>query len=91
MENSGVLCDVQTCSHNIDCRKCDLSQIKITHHTQNPSAGVENPHYCQSYEEKCPPYPRSRTAPPRKLPSAAGPFFLGSGAGRQAHRCFSLG
>ena len=52
MENCGVFCDVSACAHNINCQKCDLSQIKITHHTQNQSAGVENPHYCQSYEEK---------------------------------------
>ena len=52
MENSGVFCDVQGCAHNINCQKCDLSQIKITHHTQNQNAGVENPHYCQSYEQK---------------------------------------
>lgn len=38
MENSGVFCDVQGCAHNINCQKCDLSQIKITHHADNQSA-----------------------------------------------------
>ena len=52
MENCGVFCDVSACAHNINCQKCDLSQIKITHHADNQSAGVENPHYCQSYEQK---------------------------------------
>ena len=52
MENSGVFCDGQGCAHNINCQKCDLSQIKITHHADNQSAGIENPHYCQSYEQK---------------------------------------
>lgn len=50
MENRGVLCDVQACAHNIDCQKCALSQIMITHHSDNPQ--VANPHYCQSFEEK---------------------------------------
>ena len=50
METGGVLCDVQACAHNIDCKKCALSQIMITHHSDNPQ--VANPHYCQSFEEK---------------------------------------
>ncbi len=51
MENCGVFCDVSACAHNINCQKCDLSQIKITHHTDG-AAGVDTPHYCQNYEQK---------------------------------------
>ena len=59
MENRGVLCDVQACAHNIDCKKCALSQIMITHQSHKPQ--VANPHYCQSFEQKygrCSRHPR---------------------------------
>ncbi len=52
MDNCTVCCDVGACAHNIDCRKCGLSQIQITHHSQNQASGVDTPHYCQSFEEK---------------------------------------
>ena len=32
MENTGVVCDVCKCRHNVESCKCDLPQIKVTEH-----------------------------------------------------------
>lgn len=51
MENSGVSCNVCECAHNVGCNKCDLSKIEITHE-KTTDAGVSNPHFCKSYQQK---------------------------------------
>ena len=52
MENTGVVCDVCKCRHNVESCKCDLPQIKVTEHCTCSSQQVDTPHYCQNYEEK---------------------------------------
>ena len=51
MVSCGVFGDVSACAHNINCQKCDMSQITITHHTGGAWGG-DTPHYCQSYEQR---------------------------------------
>ena len=52
MENTGVVCDVCACRHNLSDCKCDLPEIKVTEHCSGCQQTVENPHFCQSYEER---------------------------------------
>ena len=52
MENTGVVCDVCACRHNLSGCKCDLPEIKVTEHCSGCQHTVENPHFCQSYEER---------------------------------------
>ena len=51
MENTGVICDVCECRHNVESCKCSLP-IKVTEHCSCTTQQVETPHFCQSYEEK---------------------------------------
>lgn len=52
MENTGVSCDVCACVHNVGCNKCNLPEIKVTEKCESCEQSIENPHYCQSYEER---------------------------------------
>ena len=52
MENTGVICDVCECRHNVESCKCSLPQIKVTEHCSCTTQQVGTPHFCQSYEEK---------------------------------------
>ena len=52
MENIGVTCDVCACCHNVDGGNGDRPQIKVPEQCSGTTQQVENPHYCQSYEEK---------------------------------------
>lgn len=51
MENSGVLCNVHECVHNIECKKCNLGTIEVTNMKTSPDS-MAVPHFCKSYEEK---------------------------------------
>lgn len=52
MENSGVICDVCECVHNIGCNKCNLAQIKVTEQcAPGTCQSVETPHFCQNYQK----------------------------------------
>ena len=52
MENTGVVCDVCKCRHNVESCKCDLPQIKVTEHCSCTTQQIEIPHFCQNYEAK---------------------------------------
>lgn len=53
MENTGVICDVCACKHNVDCCKCDLPQIKVTEQcAPGTSQCIDTPHFCKNYEKK---------------------------------------
>lgn len=51
MENSGVKCNVCECVHNVECNKCNLSTIEVTHEKTGEGA-VATPHFCKSYQCK---------------------------------------
>lgn len=52
MENTHVICDVCGCVYNEGGHACNLTEIKITEQCKNCAGGVDNPHYCQSYEKR---------------------------------------
>ena len=49
--NNGVTCNVAECSHNVDCCKCDVAKIEVTHECVGTNA-VETPHFCKSYQKR---------------------------------------
>ncbi len=51
MNNTGVICDVCECCHNVDNCKCNLSSIKVTHQYAGADM-VETPHFCKNFEAK---------------------------------------
>lgn len=51
MNNSGVKCDVNECAYNVECSKCSLATIEVTHQAQAQNA-VATPHFCKSYQKK---------------------------------------
>ena len=52
MENTGVICDVHACAHYLSGNKCNLSEIKVTEHCEGCEQKVDEPHFCQSYEQR---------------------------------------
>ncbi len=51
MENTGVLCNVNECIHNVAGAKCNLAKIEVTHEKTGPNA-IDTPHFCKSYTGK---------------------------------------
>ncbi|MFI3206227.1 MAG: DUF1540 domain-containing protein [Clostridia bacterium] len=51
MENTGVVCNVCECMHNVECNKCNLPQIQITCE-QTGATSMSNPHFCKNYCKK---------------------------------------
>ena len=51
MHNEGVTCSVNECENHVECNKCRLEKIEVTHEkTSADSMAV--PHFCKSYKKK---------------------------------------
>ena len=51
MHNEGVTCSVNECEYHVECNKCRLEKIEVTHEkTSADSMAV--PHFCKSYKKK---------------------------------------
>jgi len=51
MHNEGVRCSVNECEYHVDCDKCSLQKIEVTHEKTGPDS-MSIPHFCKSYQKK---------------------------------------
>ena len=51
MENTGVVCCVCQCKHNMTGNRCDLPQIQVTNE-KTGATSMADPHFCKSYQAK---------------------------------------
>lgn len=51
MTNEGVKCTVCECQHYVECDKCSLEKIEVTHEKTGADS-VATPHFCKSYKKK---------------------------------------
>lgn len=51
MHNEGVTCSVNECEYHVDCNKCRLEKIEVTHEKTSPDS-MAVPHFCKSYKKK---------------------------------------
>ena len=51
MHNEGVTCTVNECEYHVECDKCRLQKIEVTHE-KTGSDSMSIPHFCKSYQKK---------------------------------------
>ena len=51
MHNEGVKCSVSECQYHVDCDKCSLDKIEVSHEKTSADA-IAIPHFCKSYSKK---------------------------------------
>ncbi len=51
MHNEGVKCSVNECEYHVDCDKCSLNKIEVSHEKTSADA-IAIPHFCKSYQKK---------------------------------------
>ena len=51
MHNEGVKCTVSECEYHVDCDKCKLQKIEVTHEKTGADS-ISVPHFCKSYQKK---------------------------------------
>ena len=51
MHNEGVKCTVNECVYHVECDKCKLQKIEVTHE-KTGSDSMSVPHFCKSYQKK---------------------------------------
>ena len=51
MHNEGVTCSVNECEYHVECDKCRLDKIEVTHE-KTSSDSMAIPHFCKSYKKK---------------------------------------
>lgn len=51
MHNEGVTCSVNECEYHVECDKCKLDKIEVTHEKTGADS-IAIPHFCKSYKKK---------------------------------------
>lgn len=51
MTNEGVKCSVTECQWHVECDKCKLEKIEVTHEKTGADS-IAVPHFCKSYQKR---------------------------------------
>lgn len=51
MHNEGVKCSVNECEYHVECDKCSLKKIEVSHEKTGADS-IATPHFCKSYQKR---------------------------------------